>query len=205
MKSKRSRLAVVGALALAISVTVGLASGGVADAKTKKSKKAVVSKTVNAIIPDHVGGGTPRDGVLEVPLSVGKKFKGKTVGADGVTVTFQTTGDSANSASDLSIYVVSPKGRLVTLNPNIGNFGGQSIGPLTLGPNSPVGLCNQVTPPCANPLATLNRPFVGTAGDTGLANFHGTQVKGTWKVIFRDDTTTKTSTVNSVKLAISTA
>ena len=43
------------------------------------------------------------------------------------------------------------------------------------------------------------------AGDTGLANFHGTQVQGTWKVIFEDQTGTKTSVVNSVKLAIATA
>jgi hypothetical protein len=207
MKGKKSRLALVGVLALAISVTVGLASGSVADAKKKtKNKTAVVSKTVNTAIPDHIAGGTARDGQLDVPLSVGKKFKGKVVGADGVSVTFQTTGDSANSASDLVVYVVSPKGRLVTLNPNIGNFqAGQSVGPLTLSPNSSVGLCAAATPPCANPLQTLNRPFVGTAGDTGLANFHGTQVQGTWKVIFLDTANTKTSIVNSVKLAIASA
>ena len=169
MKSKHSRFALVGLLTLAISVTVGLVAGSVADAKKKstKNKTAVVSKTVNAAIPDHVAGGTPRDGELDVPLSVGKKFKGKVVGADGVSVTFQTTGDSANSAGDLNIYVVSPKGRLVQPFPNLGTIGGQSVGPLTLSPNSTVGICNAATPPCANPLQTLNRPFVGTAGDTG--------------------------------------
>jgi hypothetical protein len=206
MKGKKPRLALMGVLALAISVTVGLAAGTAAQAKKKKSTKtAVTSKTVNAAIPDHVGGANPRDGELDVALPVGKKFKGKTVGADGVSLTFQTTGDSPTSGGDLAIYVVSPKGRLVVINPSLGSLGGQSIGPLTLSPNSPVGLCNQATPPCANPLQTLNRPFVGTAGDTGLANFHGTQVQGTWKVIFEDQTGTKTSVVNSVKLAIATA
>ena len=207
MKSKHSRLALAGLLTVAISVTAGLVSGSVADAKktSTKNKTAVVSKTVNAAIPDHIAGGNGRDGQIDVPLKVGKKFKGKVVGSDGVSVTFQTTGDSANSAGDLNIYVVSPKGRLVQLLPNIGAIGGQSVGPLTLSPNSPVGICNAAAPPCANPLQTLNRPFVGTAGDTGLAQFHGVNVQGTWKLIFQDTTATKTSIVHSVKLAIATA
>ena len=51
MKSKHSRLALAGVLALATSVTVGLVSGSAAEAKKKttKSKTAVVSKTVASL------------------------------------------------------------------------------------------------------------------------------------------------------------
>jgi hypothetical protein len=207
MKSKRSRLALVGVLALAISATVGLVSASIADAKkSKKNKAAVVSKTVNTAIPDRSTGGAALDGRLDVSLNVGKKFKGKVVGADGPSVTFQTTGDSATSAGDLTIYLVSPRGRLSQLNPDIGFFGvGQSIGPLTLTANSSIGLCTSASPPCPNPLATLNRPFAGTAQDSYLSIYHGQQVNGTWKLIFLDTANTKTSTVNSVKLSIPTA
>ena len=206
MKSKRSRLALMGVLALATSVTLSLASGSVADAKSKGSKSAVVSTNVNAAIPDRAVGGTANFGQLVVPLKVGKKFKGKKVGADGVSVTFQTTGDALNAASDLRIYLVAPKGRLSLLNTDVGSFyNGESIGPLTLTPNSSVGICGSATPPCPDPLATLNRPFVGTAEDSYLSVFHGMQVQGTWKLIFQDTSNTKTSTVHTVKLSIAAA
>jgi len=206
MKSKKSRLALVGVLALAIGVTGGLLSGGAAAAKSNsgKSKTAKVSKTVNTVIPDRLPGATTKDGQLVVPLKVGGKFKGKVVAADGPSVTFQTTGDSANSATDVRVYLVSPKGRLTALNPDVGSFnGGQSIGPLTLSANSSTGICGN--PPCDNPLSTLGRPFAGTAGDSYLAIYNGTQVQGTWKVIFLDTSNTKSSVVNTVKIAIPTA
>jgi len=207
MKSKRSRLALVGVLALATSVTVGLASGSVADAKKKstKSKKAVVSKTVNAAIPDKAPGATGKFGRLDVSLTVGKKFKGAVVAPDGPAVTFQTTGDSANAASDLQVWLVAPNGRSSRLNTDVGSFGGQNIGPLTLTSNSSTGLCNSATPPCPDTFATLNRPFAGTALDSYLVIYNGAPVKGTWKLIFQDTTNTKTSIVNSVKLTIPTA
>jgi hypothetical protein len=208
MKSKHSRLALLGVLALSISVTAGLISGSLAEAKKKttKSKSAVVSKTVNAAIPDKAPGSSGPFGRLEVSLNVGKKFKGKVVGPAGPTVTFQTTGNSDNSADDLTVYLAAPKGPITLLSSDIGSpFNGRSIGPLTLTSRSTVGICASATPPCTNPQATLNRPFAGTASDSNLAIYNGTQVKGTWRMIFLDGTGTKTSIVNSVKLSIPTA
>jgi hypothetical protein len=205
MRRRRSRLAFIGVLALAVSVVAGLASGSVAEAKKKGKGKAVVSKTVNAAVPDKAPGASGVFGQLDVPLKVGKKFKGKVVAPDGPSVTFQTTGDSANAANDLSIWLIAPNGRMSQLGSDTGGLGGQSIGPLTLTSDSARGVCNSATPPCTNPLATLNRPFAGTALDSYLVIYNGAPVTGTWHLIFQDTTNTKTSIVNLAKLSIPTA
>jgi hypothetical protein len=83
MKSKRSPLALVGVLALALSVTVGLASGSVADAKKKKKKKGAtsvtVSKTTSTSVPPSTaasGGTAERRSLVTVLLTVGSQAKG---------------------------------------------------------------------------------------------------------------------------------
>ena len=111
MKGKKSRFARIWVLALALSVTVGVVSGSVADAKKKGKKKGgntvTVSTTGPATVPPSTlqppgcspfGGGTPctapeKQSLVTVPLTVGKKAKGTVVGADSVRITFTLTGD----------------------------------------------------------------------------------------------------------------
>src|SRR6266516_4256874 len=77
--SKRSRVALIGVMALALSVTVGLLSGSVADAKKKKKKTGTVTATVqatNVAVPDKAPPATSVDGRVDIPLTIsGKKFK----------------------------------------------------------------------------------------------------------------------------------
>lgn len=203
MKSKRSRLALMGVLVLALSVTVGLASGSVADAKKKKKRGARVANVSNKtprVIPDRPVGAGAVDGRLDTTLRVGKKFKGKAVGT--LELTFQTTGDVANAANDIEIDITAPNGYRLPGNWWDNSIGGQSIGPLTITPNSPVRTCNSATPPCSDPFSTLNRPFAGTVGDNTFMWFRGLPMRGNWIVTAKDDSSGKTSILNSVALKL---
>jgi subtilisin-like proprotein convertase family protein len=204
-RTRRSRLALIGVLALALSVTVGLMAGA-ADAKKKKKKPkggtVTVSRVLNQPIPDATPGPDSVDGKVPVTLAVGgKKVKKKVVST--VQVTLQTTGDSPIAAGDLAFRLIAPNGRATFVGPTFGGLGGQSIGPLTLSANSPVGTCNTDTPPCANPDQTLNRPFAGTAGDVNLALFEGVPATGNWTFVAYDVANADTSILNSVQLAVS--
>src|SRR2546423_7675999 len=148
MKSKRSRLALVGVLALAISVTVGLVSGSVADAKKKKSKGAksfTISKTTPTTIPARSSGAAPLT-FVKVPIGTvgGKKLKHKIIGFSTVSVTTTFNGD-AGFANSIQATVISPVGRTSTLtNPtsNSNNTPSETVsGPTTKTPNSPTLLC----------------------------------------------------------------
>jgi len=205
MKSKRSRLAIVGVLTLALTATVGLTAGDAA-AKKKKKKSATVasvSNTTPRAIPDRPPGANTVEGRLDTVLTVGKKFKGKTVGT--LEVTFQTTGDSTDSASDIEIDITAPNGYRLPGDWWDNSIGGQSIGPLTVTPNSPVRTCNSATPPCGDPFETLNRPFAGTVGDNTFQWFRGLPMRGNWTVTARDDSSAETSVLNSVALKITAA
>jgi hypothetical protein len=200
--SKRSRVALLGVMTVVLSVTVGLVSGSVAGAKKKKkiSNVATVSKAVNVQVPDRTGGATGQYGRLDTVLTVGKKFKGRKV--ESVELTVQTTGDSADSAGDMQFDIIAPNGYRLPGDWWDNGLGGQSIGPLTIGPNSPVRTCNTATPPCTNPFATLNRPFVGTVGDNTFAWLRGLPMRGDWTVATLDTGIGSTSIVNSVGLKI---
>lgn len=154
-------------------------------AGNKGGNIATVGKTVNAPIPDTPPGPTAYYGRLDTTLHVGKRFKGRKV--SNLDITFQTTGDSPNAAADLAFKLVAPTFRSIGLEPDNGAFSdGQSIGPLTLTRNLNVGLCNSATPPCTAPFPTLNRPFVGTAGDSQLAIYNGVPMMGDWRLIVED-------------------
>src|SRR5213079_851370 len=105
--SSRRLIRLSGVLVLAACITVGLAAGDAA-AKKKKHKASVFSASVapNAAIPDR-----PPGNALETPavstITVGKKFKGRTVGDVNVTG-IKTTSDSPNSASDLNLSLSAP-------------------------------------------------------------------------------------------------
>jgi hypothetical protein len=201
MTRRRSRVALLGVLTVVLGVTVGLVSGSVADAKKKKGAKvAVVSNNTPRAIPDRPPGMNSIDGRLDTVLKVGKKFKGKTVGA--LEITFQTTGDTVEAAADLQVDITAPNGYRLPGDWWDNSIGGQNVGPLTVGPNSPFRTCNTNTPPCDDPFRILNRPFVGTVGDNTFQWFRGLPMKGSWVVTVTDDEHNGNNVLNSVKLKI---
>ena len=195
-------LRVAGVLLLALCLAVGLAAGAAA-AKKKKKKASVFAASVspNAPIPDR-----PPGSALETPavstITVGKKFKGKTVGDVNVTG-ITTTGDSPNSASNLDLSLTAPSGKTVLLEDV--QLGGQNIGPLTLDDDVTTSICDDTTLTCSDPDATLLRPFAGTANLIGLRNgdlgplniFDGVGMRGTWTFRAWDTSVGQTSTLNS--------
>jgi hypothetical protein len=176
----------VSIVGLALCVAFGIAAGDAAAKKKKHKTASVFSASVspNAAILDE-----PPPPGHEIPvvstITVGKKFKGKTVGDVNVTG-IQTTGSAATSAGNLSMSLSAPNGKTVFLEATA--LGGQNIGPLTFDDDTPTSICDSATPTCSDPDATLIRPFVGTAnlfglasGDTGpLSNFNGSPMRGTW-------------------------
>lgn len=165
MKSKRSRVALAGASALALSVTVGLTAGSLAEAKksAKVGGAADATKQVNLPVPSDTATA---DGVLTSTITIGgKKFK-KTKIRD-VNVTITGTGDNVDSADDLEATLTSPNGATTWL---IGNsLDGQSFGPLTFDDESS-GRIGSTSPP-PNP-TYLPAPFVGTV-QPDCYNAHG--------------------------------
>lgn len=193
MKSKRSRFALMGLLALVLSVTVGLVSGSVADAKKKaKSKRSfTVTKSAPTIIPGAPG---PGEVVVKVPIgSVGSKVaKGKVVSLNGVNATTTFTGAPGFASNIDEVDLIGPSGRVAFLGNPIGNGANTETvsGPLTETPNSAASVCipsaTPPPPPCADPDATLGPPFAGTVGNNSLLNFSGSAATGTWFIkVFR--------------------
>jgi hypothetical protein len=229
MKSKRSRLALVGVLALALSVTVGLVSGSVADAKKKKGKGKGGSVTValgaRGLPPGTVAqppgcipfpgfvnscttGGRPS--LTPVPVTVGKKAKNKVVSLDSVVVTYTLTGsprtgagtanDVPAAASNVGICITAPNQRTAcATNPGSGDQNATTIGPVTVTPDSPFGVCNtgttgpNGTQTICDPIAsqdpenTVGPPsYAGTIGDDFLIDLGGVPAKGVWTFKFRN-------------------
>jgi hypothetical protein len=192
MKSKRSRFALLGVLALALSVTVGLVSGSVADAKKKKSKRSfTITKTAPTTIPSAAG---PGEVVVKVPIgTVGKKIaKGKVVSLNGVTATTTLTGSPGFASNVDEVDLIGPTGRVGFLRNPIGNGSNSETvsGPLTETPNSATNICvpdaAPPPPPCSDPDSTLLPPYAGTIGNTSLLNFSGSGATGTWFIkVFR--------------------
>jgi hypothetical protein len=187
MKSKGTRLALLGALALVLSVTLGLVSGGVAEAKKKSKRSFTVAKTAPTVIPGAPG---PAVAVAKIPIgTLGKKVgKGKVVSLNGVNVTSFFSG-SPGFADNVSAELIGPSGRTTGLtNPIPNNVGGgnteTSSGPLTETPNSAINVCVPDTPapppPCTDPDSILGPPYAGTIGNEGLLNFSGSAATGTW-------------------------
>jgi hypothetical protein len=216
MRSKRSRLALVGVLALVLSVTMGLASGGVADAKKKGKKKAKsATVTVSYATPTPIPAQPTPDGnriLTSVPLTVGKKAKGKVVAFDSVRVTTTFTGSDNVALGSISSRLTAPNGRSVFLHAPFWNFVGSihntTSGPLTETADTQSAPCLlDATHPCpgglaGDPNATVAPPYVGTIQNPDLAAFGGIPAKGTWILKIQNSEQVRTATLNSVSITI---
>jgi subtilisin-like proprotein convertase family protein len=183
----RGRLRLAGIVALALCLGIGFATGDATAKKKKKHKAPTVfaaSVAPNIAIPDQpVSPG--HDIIVSSTITVGKKFKGRTVGDVNVTG-ITTTGDNPTSAGDISFALAAPNGKYVLLNGT--SLGGQSIGPLTFDDDTSTSICDSATPTCPDPDATLIRPFAGTANLLGLSSgdlaplsiMNGSPMRGTW-------------------------
>jgi hypothetical protein len=226
MKSKPSRFALLGALALVVALTAGLTLGSVADAKKKKGKKGAasvtVSRTAPTVIPPTPAGPDTKTSLVAIPLVVGKKAKGKVVSADSVAVTYSLAGTppsppNAGSLWETNLALAAPNGRTVRLSPpGFEDPNTSATGPTTETPNSPFFPCGIVdgfptpqpdvcdTSGQTDPEATLVPPaYVGTQGNNNLALFGGVPARGTWTVKARNfGTTLGPSTLTSISLRI---
>jgi hypothetical protein len=203
MKSKRSRLALVGVLALAVSVTVGLTVSGTAAAKKKKKKAGGtvdITKAVNQQVPDATA---TTNGVLVSTIDVGgKKFKGTKV--RDVNVTLQATGSAGDAAEQLTGRLTAPNGATTWLFAN--QLAGQSFGPLTIDDES----VNTISFDPSRDSTLLASPYAGTAqphcfsaqGGCTLSAMDNGPVSGTWtlRVVDNDSTPPLTSILNSWRL-----
>jgi hypothetical protein len=229
MKSHRSRLALVVAVALVSGLTMSLMSSGVAGAKKKQKKGAksvTVSKTTPTVIPPTSADPGAKTSVVSIPLVVGKKAKGKVVSPDSVSVTYSFTGTPANSGGsglpgslfDTDLDLMAPNGRTVDLDPpGFNDPNTAATGPTTDTPNSPFFPCEvngfpipqpDVCDPTVhqNPNATLVPPaYAGTEGNVDLAFFGGVPAKGTWTAMvsnFADDLGPSTLTSISLRIGL---
>ena len=216
MRTKRSRLAMVGVLALTLSVTAGLTVGS-AEAKTKKKKKKKTpvtrvfneTKFVAQGIPDGLAGpGASVPVTVQFNIPASKAFKNRVVG--DVNLTFQTLGSTANAAGDLNTYLIAPNGRLGV--PTEALFNSTSIGPLTVDDDAGRKICDVTTPPCVDPTATLNPPWAGRASAvdtdddiTPMSIFDGVPMPGTWTFGIFDFSNTRTSILSQVGLEVTAA
>jgi hypothetical protein len=212
MTRKRSRLAFLGVLTVVLSVTVGLVSGSVADAKKKKkgkSGKVTVSKTAPTVIPNKAAANAT-DTITTVPLTVGKKAKGKVVGWDSLTVTSTFSAPDSATLNDIYAEITAPNGRTVFIqNPEVSTFvDNTTSGPLTETPDSPFQTCfPNATHTCPGgggefPENTVAPPFAGTVGNPDLTQFGGVPARGTWSVKVFNSSDTTAGTLNSVSLSM---
>ena len=191
MNGKRSRLALAGVLALALSVTVGLVPLGAAEAaddraSAAKKKKKKKGKTITVTAgPTPIVQGTPQAwGLTQIPLRIGKAGKGKVVSPNSVAITFTASTPAPGGLDDQIYFLSDPNGLTVPLGAP-GSQGTSFLGPITFTPDSPNQLC--LMPPCPNPLQNVGPPgFVGEVGVHELALFTFRQVRGVWVLTVLD-------------------
>src|SRR5690349_16497490 len=85
---RRHRLAIAGVPALALVTAIAMTFGSSAEAKKKKKKKGpsvyLATQSPNAAVPNNPATSVPSTPFVST-FTVGKKFKGKTVGDVNVT------------------------------------------------------------------------------------------------------------------------
>lgn len=198
--SGKARATGLAALVAAVAAAACLAPAAQAQKKAKGPKRAVVTKG-NIPIPDSMAAGLANR--VDIPMNIGKRFKGRSAGV--VTLTHQTTGSAAEAANHLSVRLTSPSGRSVFV-PSPEAPGLVSVGPLTLSPDSARGTCSTLpASACADSNNNLAPPYAGTIGDPTLALYYGTRMRGRWFVTMYDDTVGGTSVLTRVRLSVTPA
>jgi hypothetical protein len=210
-KPARSRLALLGALALAFLLAAALAAGEVSAAKKKKKKQRIggtadITRLVGTGIPDATPGPPFTSGTLTSTIDVTEKKFQRALIRD-VNVTIQTTGASgASPLDDLAAQLTAPNGATTWL---IGTgLSGANLGPLTLDDET-VNALTFGPPPARNP-HTLTSPYVGVAqpfcflalGGCTLSAMDGGPAAGTWTLRFFDATVGENSILNSWRLFV---
>jgi hypothetical protein len=196
MKNKRSRLALFGVLALALSVTVGLSAGSVADAKKKKGggKAKTLSATGRAgPVPNGPTSAFFNPVPFKSTATIGKKGKNKQIANVEITVSVSAVpvAPGTNGIGDLILRLSGPNGATTNLLATFAGAGGVTgnlISNLTLTDNTPTLTCGGATapatappPPCGDPDALLNAPYTGRAQPAGLMGIlKGGSVKGNY-------------------------
>jgi hypothetical protein len=200
-KKPKVRFRIVAVGALAISVALGPALGDSAAAKKKGGggKAAIVSGTTGAI-PNGPTSFTV-DGfptTSSVPFrgtaTVGKKFKGKTVGDVDATLSLTGTprpGTTCGGVCNIQLRLTAPNGAqtsLISGGPGVAGITGNVVTNLTLSDQTPTLTCGGPSgpptpppPPCGDPDATLLAPYTGVAQPgLNLNLLNGSPIKGIW-------------------------
>jgi hypothetical protein len=147
--------------------------------------------------------------MVTIPLTVGKKAKGKVVGWDSLTVTSTFSAPDADTLNDMFAAITAPNGRTVFIeNPIVSSFAlNTTAGPLTETPNSPFFACfpSMTHPTCPGgsdeyPESTVPPPYAGTIGNEDLDRFGGVPARGTWTVKVFNGSDTTPGTLNSISL-----
>lgn len=186
MQQRRSRLALVGLLTLALCATVGLTAGGTAEAKKGKKGGGTVNVTVGGTkaVPAATTGPPFRYGILSSTAAVGKKFKGRRI--DDVNVTVQLNASGVGSELDALFGILTaPNGNSVYL---FEDLFGTVAGPLTFDDESPLSV-NQSDPADFQDPDFLNPPYIGRVepffGEE-LSSMDGGPARGAWTLKIRN-------------------
>jgi subtilisin-like proprotein convertase family protein len=204
---RHSRVAILGAVALAMSVTVGL-SMGAAEAKKKGGNKArTFQNGQQLLIPDDPQGAS-FPGQLDATIKVGKAMKGKEVADADVSVRI-----THPDTSDLDIFLIAPNGGTVGLaNDNGGQAGNTSYGSGSADCKGAATTFSDETFNFLSNAALVNEPgevlspWAATVEPQGLPAplniVDGSKARGTWTLRILDDTNGDVGTLNCWKVRI---
>ena len=172
MRSKRSCLALVGVLALALSVIVG---PGVAQA-AKANKTAAGGTLPDAV---DVGPQTTAGEFVQTFKLKGKKVKGKQT----LDVSLTVNASDANGLGDVSAVLYRPKGEGV----GVPLPGGTTWTNLRFRDQSNLVACNPTFTIASNcNYLQGGTTFTGDLGSFFNPTFRGLNAKGTWKLVWMD-------------------
>lgn len=200
------RLRLAAMLALALTVTAGLAAQGAGGAKKKRAVKAKTFKNgVGTLIPDDPAGPS-FPGQLDSTIRVGRRMKGLEVADVNVSVRI-----SHPDSDDLDLFLISPQGATVLLaSNNAGQAGNEGYGS---GDQSCSGAMTTFDDETFNFISNANgvdepgeilSPWAARVQTFGypLSVMDGNKARGTWTLRALDFATGDTGTLHCWTLRI---